>query len=84
MRNRKLARLEGNPPSRVNFSLCNILARLPRSRRDNRDFNIPRRGRQRERQKTIGSISKTITLYVHHAFLYISLPFFARLRRENA
>ena len=50
MRNRKLARLEGNPPSQVNFSLYNILARLPPSRRDNRDFNIQRRGRQRERQ----------------------------------
>ena len=35
-------------------------------------------------KKTIGFISKTTTLHVHHAFLYISLPVFARLRRENA
>ena len=35
-------------------------------------------------KKTIGLIRKTTTLHVHHAFLYISLPVFARLRRENA
>ena len=35
-------------------------------------------------KKTIGFISKTTTLHVHHAFLYISFPVFARLRRENA
>ena len=35
-------------------------------------------------KKTIGFIRKTTTLHVHHAFLYISLPVFARLRRENA
>ena len=35
-------------------------------------------------KKTIGFISKTTTLRVHHAFLYISRPVFARLRRENA
>ena len=35
-------------------------------------------------KQTIGFISKTTTLQVHHAFLYISLPVFARLRRENA
>ena len=34
--------------------------------------------------KLIGLISKTTTLHVHHAFLYISLPVFARLRREHA
>ena len=34
-------------------------------------------------KKTIGLIRKTTTLHVHHAFLYISLPVFARLRREN-
>ena len=34
--------------------------------------------------KTIGFISKTTTSHVHNAFLYISLPVFARLRRENA
>ena len=35
-------------------------------------------------KKTIYLIGKTTTLHVHHAFLYISLPVFARLRRENA
>ena len=35
-------------------------------------------------KKTIGLISKTITLHVHHAFLYISLPVLAQLRREHA
>ena len=41
--------------------------------------------RQRERQKkAIGLISKTTTLHMDHAFLCISLPFFARLKCENA
>ena len=40
----------------------------------NRDFTKQRRRRQRERQKTIGLMSRTTTLHVHHAFLYISLP----------
>ena len=40
-----------------------------------RDFKIQRRGRQRERQKTVGLISKTTTSHVHHTFLYISFPF---------
>ena len=35
-------------------------------------------------KKTIGFIGETTTLHVHHTFLYISLPVFARLRRENA
>ena len=48
------------------------------------DFKIQRRGRQREHQKTIGFISKTPTLHVHDARLYISWPAFARLQRENA
>ena len=43
--------------------------------RVNRDSKIQRRGRQRERKKTIGFISKTTTLHVHHAFLYIFCPF---------
>ena len=30
------------------------------------------------------NVSKTTTLLVHHAFLYISLLFFPRLRRGNA
>ena len=36
----------------------------------NRDLKIRRRRPQRER----GFITKTTTLHVHHAFLYISLP----------
>ena len=43
--------------------------------RSNRYFKIQRRGRQRERKKTIGYISKTITLHVHHTYWYISLTF---------
>ena len=35
-------------------------------------------------KKTIGIISKTTSLHVHHALLYISLPVFARPRREHA
>ena len=35
-------------------------------------------------KKTVSFISKATTLHVHHAFLYISLPVFARLRRERA
>ena len=35
-------------------------------------------------KKTIGFISKTTAFHVYHSFLYISLPVFARLRRENA
>ena len=41
-------------------------------------------GNENVKKKTMGFISKTTTLHVHHAFLYISLPVFARLRRENA
>ena len=40
-----------------------------------RDFKIQQRGRQQERQKTIGLISKTTTSHVHHTFLYISFRF---------
>ena len=39
------------------------------------DCKTQRRGRQRERQKTKGLISKTTTLHVDHAFLYISFLF---------
>ena len=41
----------------------------------NREFKIQRRGRQLERQKTIGLISKTTTSHVQHTFLFISFPF---------
>ena len=39
---------------------------------------------RRERQKSVGLMSKTKTLHVHHAFLYISFALTARLQRENA
>ena len=42
------------------------------------------RQKKKTNKQTIGFISKTTTLHVHQAFLYISLPVFARLRRENA
>ena len=45
--------------------LCNSHLTKPRRRR---------RRRQRKPQKPIGLMSKTTTLHVHHAFLYISLP----------
>ena len=35
-------------------------------------------------KKTIGFIGKTTTLHVHHTFLYISLPVFARLQHKQA
>ena len=35
-------------------------------------------------KKTIGLMSKTKALHVHHAFLYISFAVTARLQRENA
>ena len=38
----------------------------------------------KKKQKTVGFTTKTTTLHVHDPFLYISLPVFARLRRENA
>ena len=34
--------------------------------------------------KTIGFTTKTTILHVHHVRLYISLPVFARLRREKS
>ena len=43
--------------------------------RSNRYFKIQRRGRQQERNKTIGFIGKTTTLHVLHAYWYISLAF---------
>ena len=35
-------------------------------------------------KKSLGYISKTTALHVHHDFLYIFLPVFARLGREHA
>ena len=48
----------------------------------NRDLKHRRRGRQRERQKTIVLISKTLALHVHYTLWYISLPSSAKQRRE--
>ena len=45
----------------------------------NRDLTKPRRRRQRERQKTIGLMSKTTTLHVHHAFFVHFFAFTAQL-----
>ena len=42
----------------------------------NRDFKIQQRdGNDKESKKKKAFISRTTTLQVHHAFLYISLPF---------
>ena len=50
---------------------------------DNWDLKQLRRRRQQQRQKTIGFMTKTTTLHVHHAFQYISLTSTtAQLRRE--
>ena len=47
--------------------------------------NIQRQDGNENFNKTIGLISKTATLHVHHAFIFaFSLPFIARLRREDA
>ena len=40
-----------------------------------REFKIQRRGRQLDRQKKLGLISKTTTSHVQHTFLFISFPF---------
>ena len=50
----------------------------------NRELKQRRRGRQRERQKAIGLISKTTTLHVHHASFVHFFAVVARLQRENA
>ena len=42
--------------------------------RGKRDLTKLRRRQQRQRQRTIGLVSKKTTLLVHHAFLYISWP----------
>jgi len=42
----------------------------------------PRRRRQRERHKTKGLISKTISVHVRYESLYISLPSSAKQQRE--
>ena len=51
---------------------------------DNRDFKIQRCGRQRERQKNNRFYKQKNNFASDHALLYISLPVFAQLRRENA
>ena len=41
-------------------------------------------GNETVKKNTIGLVSKTKALHVHHAFLYISFAVTARLQRENA
>ena len=48
----------------------------------NRDLKHRRRGRQRERQKTIVLISKTLALHLHYTLWYISLLSPAKQQRE--
>ena len=43
--------------------------------KDIRDFKIQRRDGDKNVKKTMGIITKTTTLHVQHAFLYISFPF---------
>ena len=50
----------------------------------NRDFKIQRCGRQRERQKNNRFYKQKNNFASDNALLYISLPVFARLQRENA
>ena len=51
---------------------------------DNRDCKIQRRGRQQERQINYSFYRQNNNFALAPRFLYISLPVFARLRRENA
>ena len=59
------------------FTVCfvNLLIGTLRSNDADGDENV---------QKTIGFISKTTALHVHHTFFVHFFPVFARLRRENA
>ena len=56
-------------PIGSDFKVC-VAVRIGTSRSNDADGN-------ENVKKTIGFISKTTTLHVHHAFLYISLPVFA-------
>ena len=60
------------------FTQYKICTAYPLSRHGelSRNFTKLRRRRrlQRQRQKAIGLVSKTTTLHVHHAFLWIPLP----------
>ena len=54
---------------------------------ENWKLKQPPRRRQRQRQKTIGFMSKTTGLHVHHVFFFLvnfSLTSTARLRRETS
>ena len=74
---KKILQLENSPPIPHNFFNVASLKTIGTLRSNDADGN-------ENVTKTIGLISKTTTLHVHHAFLYISLPVFARLRREHA
>ena len=74
---------------KVSFGSLNLL-RFCRSLIKKMDLTKIRRWRQKQRQKAMGLVSKTTTLHVHHAFLFISfrslhnydqiLSFFLRTR----
>ena len=66
------------------FTQMNMYILLMDSKRCNRDLKQRRPRRQQQRQKTIGFMSKTTALHVHHAFQYISLTSSAWLRRETS
>ena len=76
-----LCHIPGLPPS---IQLPIQITKAGNETRQNRNFKIQRRERQRERQINNRFYNKTTFLRMHHAFLYISLPFFARPQRENA
>ena len=55
-------------PSDFDFDVCVAVKILGTLRSNNADGD-------EDVKKTIGFISKTIALHVHHTFLYISFPF---------
>ena len=53
--------------------------------RNSKELKQRQRRRQQERKKNaVGLISKTTTLHVHHAILYISLPSLHDYNVKNA
>ena len=86
-RNTFLYYILGLPPSiqlLIQITKADNETALKKVTRQNRDFKIQRRGRQRKRQMNNRFYKQKKTLRVHHAFLYISLPVFARPQIENA
>ena len=63
-------------------SLCLVF--MSSTQRENRDFTIQRRGRQRERQKN-NRFNKQNNNFARASHFFVHFfPVFARLRRENA